>query len=480
MTFYVKAIKKIVPLLLCFTLLMSFVFVGCNNNSNQYGEDSFVGKNGKLQVIGNQLCNENKEPVQLRGISSLHLHLYGMFVNRDTLKWLRDDWGISVFRAAMYTEEGGYISNPSVKEKVKEAVEAAVELGIYIIIDWHTLSDGDPNEHKDKSKEFFKEMSELYSDCPNVIYEICNEPNGDDVRWANSIKPYAEEIIPVIRKSAPDSIILVGTGNWSQDVHEAADDPLEFNNVMYTCHFYAGTHGSWLRDRIEYALQKGAPIFVSEWGTSQANGSDGVYRKESIEWLDFLKDKKISWVNWSLSDKDESSAALTPTAGTEGNWSDSDLSESGLFIKYSILEKPEYTLFSDGFETSIFSKGWDSKGCLIINNTGYKGNYSVLIKEDNSLIKDFNTLAFSNIGLQFAYLASDFSDNDQLIVEGFDGNIWSALGKISKSSDWSVKTIALPEWAYNNENFKIRFSVDVKTELARAYLDDIKITGNRD
>lgn len=169
---------------------------------------------------------------------------YGDFVNKDTLKWLRDDWGITVFRAAMYTADGGYIDNPSVKNKVKEAVEAAKELGIYVIIDWHILNDGNPNQNKEKAKEFFKEMSSLYGSTPNVIYEIANEPNGD-VNWKRDIKPYAEEVIPVIRKNDPDNIIIVGTGTWSQDVNDAADDQLKDANVMYALHFYAGTHGQF-------------------------------------------------------------------------------------------------------------------------------------------------------------------------------------------------------------------------------------------
>ncbi len=493
-------------LALCFTLLLVFFLSGCVNNPSNSShnpdssstpdsgspstidsesnkplksdKDTFVGTNGKLQVIGNQLCNEKKEAVQLKGISSMHLHLYGRFVNKDTLKWLRDDWGITVFRAAMYTEEGGYIQNKSVKEKVKEAVEASTELGIYVIIDWHILSDGDPNEHIDEAKEFFREMSELYKDYPNVIYEICNEPNGDDVNWSNSIKPYAQEIIPTIREVSPDSIIIVGTGNYSQDVDEAADDPLEFNNILYACHFYAGTHGISLRDKVDYALEKGAAIFISEWGTSTSTGSDGIFLKESIEWLEYLDSKKISWVNWSLCDKNESSAALTFTAGTKGNWSDNDLTESGLFVKYTILGKPYYTLFCDGFETGIFTKGLISNGCTISNDTAYKGAFSVSIRNGNSLTKELNTSRFSDIELYFAYCTVEFTDNDFLIVEGFDGSSWTELGKYPGCYDWTEKSITLPQTASNNENLKIRFSTNTGSSII--YLDELKITAKKE
>ncbi|MEC2181342.1 cellulase family glycosylhydrolase [Bacillus spizizenii] len=301
-----------------------------------------VSINGQLSIKGTQLVNQNGKAVQLKGISSHGLQWYGDFVNKDSLKWLRDDWGITVFRAAMYTADGGYIDNPSVKNKVKEAVEAAKELGIYVIIDWHILNDGNPNQNKEKAKEFFKEMSSLYGSTPNVIYEIANEPNGD-VNWKRDIKPYAEEVISVIRKNDPDNIIIAGTGTWSQDVNDAADDQLKDANVMYALHFYAGTHGQFLRDKANYALSKGAPIFVTEWGTSDASGNGGVFLDQSREWLNYLNSKNISWVNWNLSDKQESSSALKPGASKTGGWPLSGLSASGAFVRENILGTKDST-----------------------------------------------------------------------------------------------------------------------------------------
>lgn len=306
------------------------------------GAKTPVSINGQLSLKGTQLVSQDGKAVQLKGISSHGLQWYGDFVNKDSLKWLRDDWGITVFRAAMYTADGGYIDNPSVKNKVKEAVEAAKELGIYVIIDWHILNDGNPNQHKEKAKEFFEEMSRLYGNTPNVIYEIANEPNGD-VNWKRDIKPYAEEVISVIRKHDPDNIIIVGTGTWSQDVNDAADDQLKDANAMYALHFYAGTHGQFLRDKANYALSKGAPLFVTEWGTSDASGNGGVFLDQSREWLNYLNSKNISWVNWNLSDKQESSSALKPGAAKTGGWPLSDLSASGAFVRENILGTKDST-----------------------------------------------------------------------------------------------------------------------------------------
>ncbi len=285
-----------------------------------------VSENGKLRVEGTQLVNENGERVVLHGMSSHGLQWFPAFASESAVK-ATADYGANLFRCAMYTGEGGYISNPSVKGTLINAVDSAIRQDMYVIIDWHILSDGNPLMYADEAAEFFAEMSEKYADNPAVIYEICNEPNGN-VSWAEDVKPYAEKIIPVIRHNS-DGIILVGSPTWSQDLHEAAKNPLEAENVMYTCHFYAGTHTDWLRQRI---IDCGLPVFVSEWGTSAADGNGGVYLDEAKKWIDFMNERGISWANWSLCDKNESSAALVSGADINDGISEGELTESGKFV----------------------------------------------------------------------------------------------------------------------------------------------------
>lgn len=259
-------------------------------------------------------------------MSSHGLQWFGSFVTENAIK-ATADYGANLFRCAMYTAEGGYLNNPSVKETLISAVDSAIKQNMYVIIDWHILSDGDPLANLRQAAEFFGEMSKRYADCPAVLYEICNEPNGS-VTWADSVKPYAEHIIPVIRANS-NGIILVGSPTWSQDLHEAAAAPLTAENIMYTCHFYAGTHTDWLRRRI---ADCGLPVFVSEWGTSAADGNGGVCLDEAQKWIDFMREHGISWANWSLCDKNESSAALTGGADVNNGISQDELTESGKFV----------------------------------------------------------------------------------------------------------------------------------------------------
>ena len=306
-----------------------------NNLNDNKSKNNLVSYNGWLKIENNTLVNERKEKIRLKGISTHGLQWYSKYANYDMMKSLKEELGINLFRIAMYTEENGYIYNKSLKNKVEEIVENAKKLDMYVIIDWHILSDGDPLMHKEEAKEFFREMSLKYKDYPNVIYEICNEPNGN-VTWENNIKPYAEEVIKEIRENSKKSIIIVGTPTWSQEVDKPAKNKINDELVMYALHFYSGTHTEWLRERVKEAL-KNIPIFVSEWGVSDASGNGGVYKEETIKWINFMKENNLSYAVWSLSDKNESSALLV--SGASANMvTENSLSEAGKLIKSVIKD----------------------------------------------------------------------------------------------------------------------------------------------
>ncbi|MGB7746752.1 MAG: glycoside hydrolase family 5 protein [Verrucomicrobiia bacterium] len=294
-----------------------------------------VHRYGQLQVKNGQLCDQRGNPIQLRGMSSHDLKQFPFTGN--TVSNLVNDWHVSVVRAAMYTDSYGssYIREPQVKQTVKLIVDEAIRNDVYVIVDWHTLEDGNPNRYKKQAKEFFKEMAEIYGDSPNVIYEICNEPNGTDVTW-QEIKAYAKFIIPAIRAIAPDSVIIVGTDTWSQNVRAAAEAPLNFTNVLYALHFYAGPTHVELRRKADFALSRNLPLFVSEWGLTDYTGKGGLYLGEAQRWVDWMNKHKISWAGWSFSNADEASAALKPMVKMDGPWRDSDLTPSGRWIKSKV------------------------------------------------------------------------------------------------------------------------------------------------
>lgn len=319
--------------------LITVLCLGCGTDQARCSgyDTNIVSEYGKLSIKDGQLTNQHGHAIQLKGMSSHGLQWFGQYASYGAMKELRDTWGQTVFRAAMYTAEGGYLSNPSLKNKVHEIIQNARKLDIYVIIDWHILKDRNPLWNKDKAKEFFAEMAQTYADTPNVIYEIANEPNGGDVTWWNSIKPYALEVIPEIRKYS-DGIIIVGTSNWSQNIQDSANDPINDENIMYALHFYAGTHGQWLRDRLNWVLTKKIAIFVSEFGAMSSSGNGGLNHWEMDRWMEILDANKISWTAWSLSNSYQSHSVLKQWASPNGGWNDGDLSDHGRMIKKYMLK----------------------------------------------------------------------------------------------------------------------------------------------
>lgn len=295
-----------------------------------------VSYNGWLNVDGNKLKNEKNEIVQLKGISSHGIEWFSNLITFDNLKTLKEDWKINVFRIAMYTDANGqgYVFSPDTNiESVTKVVDMAVDLDMYVVVDWHILNDNNPLIHKQEAKEFFDLISKKYSNTPNVIYEICNEPNGDTVTWEKDVKPYAEEIIPIIRKNSEKSLIIVGTPDWCKDLESPANNPLNYDNVAYSLHFYSGSHGDSLKYKVEYCLEKNLLVFVSECGMTDASGNGNLYFNEFKNWINYLNSKNISWIYWSLSNKAESSALLLPSYSTESSAFNDYLTESGKLIK---------------------------------------------------------------------------------------------------------------------------------------------------
>ncbi len=300
---------------------------------------------GKLSVSGTNLVDASGTPVQLRGVS-LHgiQHTNGIntafkdYVNTESFQILRDEWGVNLIRIPVYTEEGGYCrgNDAAMDETIKNAVSIATELGMYIIIDWHILSDGNPWTHQSEAVSFFDYYSTRYAGYGNVLFEICNEPNGCD--WG-TIKSYAETIIPVIRSHDADAIIIVGAPNWSQYLDEVSYNPIQgYNNLMYTLHFYAASqwHKDGLRDIVTTAHNNGLPIFCTEFGICDETGNGYIDFDSAATWMNLLKQYNISYCCWSLSNKNESASMFDSNCTKVNGWTNDDLATTGAwYINYT-------------------------------------------------------------------------------------------------------------------------------------------------
>lgn len=298
------------------------------------GEDTPVGRHGQLRVNGTKIVDEHDRTVQLKGVSSMWLNWEptGYAESLEGLRFMRDNWGLQIIRAAMgVDEDGAYLEDPDkAQRQVETIISNAIELGVYVLVDWH---DHAAESHQAEAEAFFDNLSELYGDEPNLLYEVYNEPL--DVDWSGVLVPYHERMVSAIRSNDPDNIVILGTPNWSQDVDIAASNPVSGSNLMYTLHFYACSHGAELRARAQNALAAGLPLFVTEWGASHADGGlDGIVcEADAAAWHDWMDDNTISWAAWKLDGCTDTTCFFKDrSVSTDGGWTSSDLNGHAPFV----------------------------------------------------------------------------------------------------------------------------------------------------
>ncbi len=387
-----QKVLQITKRLLCMTLFLTMLCVG----QKEVKAATAVSTYGALEVKEQKLVSQKTgKTVQLRGVSThgINWDVGYPYISKAAFKTLRDKYSVNAIRLAMYTTEYyGYCDKGSagesqstvqstLKSRIDTGVKAATDLGMYVIIDWHILNDQTPKKYQSQAKKFFKEMSKKYADYDNVIYEICNEPNGG-TSWSD-IKSYANTIIPIIRANDSDAVIIVGTPTWSQDVDVAAKSPLQYDNIMYTLHFYSATHKASYREKLQTALDNGLPVMVTEFGVSEASGAGSMNTSEAKKWLDMLDKNDISYFAWSLSNKDETASLLKAGTSKKSGWSTSDLSKAGKWVlgQYNSRSGKTTTSYKPKKVSKITLKNVKSKKMKITikqvsNATGYQIKYS--------------------------------------------------------------------------------------------------------
>ena len=292
---------------------------------SQYGQ-LMTGKNsnGKGQIYGSCEGVKDGAEVQVRGMS-LYWSLMPQaveFWSEEGITTMVNDMKIQIVRAAMATGNEdwkggykGYASDPNTqKNLMKTVVEAAIKNDIYVIIDWHSHT---ANTQTDAAKNFFKEMAQTYGQYDNVIFEVFNEP--EKISWGD-VKNYANQVIEVIRQYS-DNLVLVGNPSWDQNPSDAIGNEVtdSKNNTAYTLHYYANTHNwegtySWGGEsegtKGEKAMNAGLSVFISEWGTADANGGGNPDQGRNQSWQEYINKHKLSWANWSASYISEGTAAF--------------------------------------------------------------------------------------------------------------------------------------------------------------------------
>lgn len=288
-----------------------------------------VARHGPLHVAGGRVVDSHGQPVTLRGMSLFWSQWAPQYYNADTVSWLASDWKVTAVRAAIAAEGTDSALTQMDREVAKAAtvIDAAVANGIYVIVDWHAH-----RQHPEQAELFLREIARRYGHLPNVIYEPFNEPLRDNVDWSRDVKPYHQRMVAAIRAHDPDNLIVLGSPSWSQDVDIAARDPVAGSNLVYTLHYYAATHKESLRAKADAALAAGLALMITEYGVVEATGNGPVDIQSSQAWWAWAEANGVSYLAWSIGDRNETSAALQPGAPTWG-WGDGQLTPAGRLMR---------------------------------------------------------------------------------------------------------------------------------------------------
>lgn len=444
--------KSIIALLLVCCMIASYMSLTVNAaepsppTTHLLGHDAVKkpSAGGMLQLLMKDgimtLSDANGDPIQLRGMSTHGLQWFPEAVNDNAFKALANDWGANVVRLAMYVGETGYATNPAVKDKLIQGIDLAIANDLYVIVDWHVHAPGDPNDSTYAgAMNFFKDISSRYPNDPHILYEVANEPNSNapgvtnDAAGWTAVKSYAEPIIDMLREDGNNNIVIVGSPNWSQRADLAADNPIDDDATMYTVHFYTGTHtpaaDSTDRGNVmsnaRYALEHGVALFATEWGTSEASGNNGPFLDEADQWLEFLNANNVSWTNWSLTNKNETSAAFMPfelgkseatslDPGSDQIWSVPELSVSGEYVRArikGIAYEPIDRTPREDFSTTI----WDFNDGT---TQGFGVNGDSPVKDGITVTANDNALEISGLNASSDISAGNYWANVRLSADG--------------------------------------------------------------
>ena len=357
---------------------------------SQYGQLQAGVSAGKGQIFGS--CpTYNNTPVQVRGMSlywSLHPNATE-FYNETSIGIMVSDMHIEMIRIPVGTSEGswgngapgGYMNSPNDQKALIDAVvQAAVKYDIYVIIDWHSHTANKQVNETNGPRDFFEYVAQTYGKLDNVIFEIFNEPvcangaqnesgdpcsgKGGYMEWSG-IKSYAEDIIPIIRQYS-DNLILVGTPQWDQYPGQVVNNAIDDDNVAYTFHYYANTHTVGNQgNSAETAMNNGLSVFVSEWGTANANGNGTPNETANDSWQTWMNTHMLSSANWSASRIDEGTAAFDRSS----EYDNISYTRSGEIVKAIFAGNPtSYTKCSTDPNSSSSTNSSASEDAVVIDD----------------------------------------------------------------------------------------------------------------
>lgn len=270
-----------------------------------------------VSVRGNKFVNPAGETLLFRGLS---------VADPDKLagqgRWNRElfvaakDLGANLVRLPVHPIAWRERTPKEYLLLLDQAVEWCTDLGIYLIIDWHSIGNLKAGMFQapmyetsmPESLAFWRLIAAHFTGHNTVaFYELFNEPTHfhgrlGSISWTEW-RELNEEMIGVIRAWDKETIPLVAGFDWAYDLNPLRYEPVRAAGIGYVTHPYANKRSQPWEPKWEENFGFAAntyPLIATEWGFSLKDGEvvdDAHYGNRLTR---FLEQRGISWMAWAF------------------------------------------------------------------------------------------------------------------------------------------------------------------------------------
>lgn len=295
-----------------------------------------------ISVKGNKFVDPDGKTVLFRGLSISDpdkLQMQGHW-NKEHFAQAKA-MGTTLLRIPVHPVAWRERGGAEYVKLLDQAVEWATDLGMYVIIDWHSIGNPttgvfqDPmyDTTREETYGFWRAMSRRYSGHNTVaFFELFNEPAAFGRASWDDWKKMVEDQIAVIRDNNRQAIPLVAGFDWAYDLTPLHMNPIAAEGIGYTTHPYAHKRTQPWEPKWEEDFGFAAsnyPIIATEFGgfaSPSAAPASGLYSNPAYgpAIIKYLESRGISWTVWCFDPE------WGPTLIS--NW-DYKLNASGEFVK---------------------------------------------------------------------------------------------------------------------------------------------------
>ena len=410
---------------------------------------------GALHKEGTRIVDKNGYPVEIRGIGT---HQLLQFTNIQTKKGIETlkYYGVNCLRLTAYLEDAvrvksngemsyGYLNHvEETRARMDELIEWCVELGLYVIVDWHLLAtDGLMSRHIDEAKAFFEYFASKYKNCDNVIYEICNEPFGND-ETLDTYMPCVKECYNIIRQYNATAIIVTGMKyDWTRDDMLNAFNTNGLTDMFMSNHGYIGkmTDGDWVDEAYRQQVEK-YPIFCTEWGNAESTGDGQTNDSLAKRLLNTYHKYCMPHCFWKFTNQNMTCSALKYSDASwyddmyaDGGWTYEDLSHNG-------------KIFLGSFQEYAFGDSYITRGKIVANIGDYKTKgLSIDVTNKKAVLDSTKT---KNIGYINIPVKKDTTYN--MLINGLH-NVFTVGFSESEIENDSIVTIVKDDYSLSSFSY---------------------------